>query len=215
MNPLDKVKEVRARSNVSLSACKRAITMTNGDVEQALALLKKEGLLKAADKAGRIATQGKLHSYIHGGGSKAALVEINCETDFAAKSTEFAEFCELVGLQIVGMSPTYLSQADVPNRVLGEQLETFFHQTPTDKPDAIRAKIADGKLGKWYSEVCLLDQECAAQPGKTIEQLRVELIAKIGENVEVRRFVRWELGEGIEKKVEDYEVEVAKLIEEK
>lgn len=214
MNVLDLVKEIRNRTNASLSACKRAVEMSNGDVEAALKMLQKEGLIRAADRAGRIATNGRLHVYNHGDGSKVALVEINCETDFAAKSPDFIEFCEVVALQIVGMSPLYVRADDIPSSVQSEQASIF---TETSKksgiPEARLVTVVAGKLRKWTSEVCLMDQESCVKPGKTIEQLRVELVAKCGENVKVRRFERWEIGEGLEKRPEqDLAAEVQKLI---
>lgn len=214
---IELVKEVRNRSGVSMSACKRVLEQTDGDVEKALEALKKEGLLRAADRAGRIATQGKLAVYNHNG-SKTALAEINCETDFCAKSPDFNAFCEAVTLQIVGVSPIYVSAKDIPPGVLAKQREIFeaqLRETPTPgtlgaliekkPPEAAWPKIIDGKLKKWTVEVCLMEQESVVTPGKTIEQLRIELVAKCGENIVVRRFVRWEIGEGLgTKPVEDY-----------
>lgn len=209
---IDLVKELRARTGVSLSVCRRLVEQTDGDLEAAIVALKKQGEIKAADKGGRLATQGKIHTYVHGGGSKVALVEINCETDFAARSPDFQEFCELVGMQIVGMSPTYVSRSDVPEKIRFDQEEVFAVSSKTVGMSPERLdKIVEGKLRKWLSEICLLEQDCAAAPGKTIEQLRTELVTKIGENVTVRRFVRWEVGEGLEKKSENYLEEVAKL----
>lgn len=209
---IELVKQLRNRTNVSMSACKDALTESGGDVEAAIELLKKRGMVKAVDKAGRLASQGKLHVYLHGGGSKAALVEVNCETDFAAKSQEFVDFCELVGMQIVGMSPQYVSREHIPNEVVAQQSAVLFSQTPENKPAEFRAKISAGKLQKWMDEVCLLHQECAAVPGKTIEQLRTELVGKIGENVSIRRFVRWEVGEGLGFKTDNFAIEVEKLV---
>jgi elongation factor Ts len=195
-----------------MSACKRAIEMSNGDVEAALVQLQKEGLIKAADRAGRIATNGRLHVYNHGG-SKIAIVEVNCETDFNAKSPDFIEFCETVAMQIVGMSPQYVRAEDIPSRTQAEQAAIFADASKAaGVPDSRLATIVENKLRAWVKEVCLMDQKCAAIPEKTIEQLRIELIAKCGENVNVRRFVRWEVGEGLEKRPEqDLAAEVRKL----
>ena len=202
MNILDLVKEVRNRSGASMSVCKRVVEQSNGDVEKALEMLQKQGVIKAADRAGRIATNGRIGIYEHAHGSKVCLVEVNCETDFAAKSSEFQEFCEAVAMQVVGMSPQYVRPDDIPPAVLSKQRVIFMEATQTrsepELPAERVAKIVDGKLRKWVSEVCLMEQPCAANPEKTMEQLRIDLIAKCGENVTVRRFVRWEVGEGLQ-----------------
>lgn len=205
MSNIDLVKEVRNRSGASMSLCKRVLEQSDNDVEKALEALKKQGVIRAADRAGRIATEGKLAVYNHNG-AKTALAEINCETDFCAKSPDFLAFCDAVTLQIVGMSPAYVDVKDIPSSAFAQQKEIFEAVLREEKkPEIAWPKIIEGKLKKWQTEVCLMVQESVVHPGKTIEQLRVELVAKCGENVVVRRFVRWEIGEGLDAKpVEDY-----------
>lgn len=210
---LEQVKEVRNRSSVGMAECKSALEEAAGDVDKALEVLQKRGLLRAASRAGRIAAQGKIGTYVHGDGSKVCMVEVNCETDFAAKSPTFKEFCENVAMQIVGMSPVYVQRTDVPEAQIAKQREIFEAQLRKEgKPEQAVAKIVEGKLNKWLTEVCLLEQESVTSPKKTVDQVRAELVAQLGENVTIRRFTRWEVGEGIEKPVkEDYASEVAKL----
>lgn len=197
MATLEQIKEVRARSGVGMDACRKALDEAAGDVEKALELLQKRGMIKAAERAGRIATEGKVVTYIHGGGSKVAVVEVNCETDFSARTTEFQQFCEEVAMHIVAAAPRFLTRADVGEAVNLHHRSIFMNQVPQNKFGTALEKILEGKMNKWYQEVCLLDQESVVQPGKTIDQLRVELGAKLGENVTIRRFIRWEVGEGL------------------
>ena len=197
MATIDKVREVRARSGVGLDTCKKALDAVGDDVEQALVWLQKQGAIKGADRSGRIATEGRVFTYVHGGGSKVAVVEINCETDFAAKSSEFVAFGDHVAMHIIAATPTFRTRDDVNGAVRSYHRSIFLEQVPEDKPAAVREKIIEGKLDKWLSEVCLMDQESAIEPGKTIEQLRVALVAQLGENVTIRRYLRWEVGEGV------------------
>jgi elongation factor Ts len=197
MATLEQIKEVRTRSGVGMDACRKALEESAGDVEKALELLQKRGMVKATERAGRIATEGKVVTYVHGGGAKVAVVEVNCETDFSARTSEFQAFCDEVAMHIVAAAPRFLSKEEVPGDVHHSQHAIFAEQIPTGKPEAATAKILQGKFSKWYQEVCLLDQESVVQPGKTIDQLRTELGAKIGENVTIRRFIRWEVGEGL------------------
>lgn len=198
MATLEQIKEVRARSGVGLDSCRSALDEAEGDIEMALEILKRRGAIKAADRAGRLATEGRVFTYVHGGASKVVgVVEINCETDFAAKSDAFLGFGQVVAMQVVASAPLALSEAGLEPATVATQARVFLDQVPAGVPEDKRGKILEGKFKKWYSEVCLHDQESVVVPGKTIEQLRIELVAKIGENVTVRRFVRWEVGEGI------------------
>jgi len=197
MATLEQIKEVRARSGVGMDACRKALEESGGDVEGALELLKKRGVIKAAERAGRLATEGKVVPYNHSDGKIVAVVEINCETDFAAKSEDFKQFADLVLMQITAAAPLAVREQQVPLDVWEAQRAVFLSQIPADAPEDRKAKILAGKYTKWCSEVCLLDQESVVVPGKTIEQLRVELGAKLGENVTIRRFIRWEVGEGL------------------
>ena len=188
---LHKVKELRDKTNISLSACKKAIEDTNGDVDAAIVLLQKRGAIKAGEKSGRATNEGRVHSYIHSG-RIGVLVEINCETDFASNSDEFKEFCEQVGLQIAAMKPDFVSE---PTEEEVEKMsDIFIAQVPKGKPDNIREKIMQGKLNKWKKEVCLMSQQSVIVEGKTIEDLRTDLIGKMGENISVRRFECYEVG---------------------
>lgn len=206
------VKEVRERSGAGMMDCKNALVEAGGDVEKALEIIQKKGLAKAVKKAGRVANEGMVHSYIHAGGRIGVLLEVNCETDFASRNSDFKAFVEDLAMQIAGMNAQYVRKEEIPESVIAKQKEIFEAQLKEEgKPQQAWPKIMEGKVNKWATEICLIDQESFTTPGKTIEQLRSDLVAKIGENITIRRFVRWELGEGIEKKKEDYAAEVAKL----
>jgi elongation factor Ts len=206
------VKEVRERSGAGMMDCKNALVEAGGDVEKALEIIQKKGLAKAVKKAGRVANEGMVHSYIHAGGRIGVLLEVNCETDFASRNSDFRAFVEDLAMQIAGMNAQFVRKEEIPEATLAKQKEIFEAQLKEEgKPQQAWPKIMEGKVNKWATEICLIDQESFTQPGKTIEQLRSDLVAKIGENITIRRFVRWELGEGIEKKKEDYAAEVAKL----
>jgi elongation factor Ts len=206
------VKEVRERSGAGMSDCRSALVEANGDVEKALEIIQKKGLAKAVKKAGRVASEGLVHAYIHAGGRLGVLVEINCETDFVSRNGDFKQFCEETAMQIAAMNAQYVRREEIPESAIAKQKEIFEAQLKEEgKPEQAWPKIMEGKVTKWATEICLLDQESIIHAGKTIEQVRAELVAKIGENINVRRFVRWELGEGIEKKKEDFSAEVAKM----
>lgn len=199
---LEKIKEIRARSGVGMDACRKALEEAAGDVEAALQLLQKRGMIRAAERAGRIATEGKVVTYVHGAGSKVAVVEVNCETDFSARTAEFQQFCEEVAMHIVASAPRFVRREEIPGDVLSDQQNIFSAQIVAGAankktPESALAKILEGKFNKWYQEVCLVEQESVVQPGKTIDQLRTDLGAKLGENVTIRRFIRWEVGEGL------------------
>jgi len=206
------VKEVRERSGAGMMDCKNALVEAAGDVEKALEIIQKKGLAKAVKKAGRVASEGIIQSYIHAGGRIGVLLEVNCETDFVSRNEDFKKFCDDIAMQIAGMNAQYVRKEEIPESAIAKQKEIFEAQLKEEgKPQQAWPKIMEGKVAKWASEICLVDQESFTNPGKTIEQLRSELVAKIGENITIRRFVRWELGEGIEKKKEDYAAEVAKM----
>ena len=213
------IKDLRERTGAGMADCKKALVETDGDSEKAIDYLRKKGLAKAAKKAGREATEGLVSSYIHGGGRIGVLVEINCETDFVARNEDFVAFTREVAMQIAAMNPLYVRKEEVPQDVIAREREVRIEQSKQDpknagKPEQVLGKIVDGQITKWLKEIVLLDQSFVKDQDKTIEQIQQELIAKIGENINVRRFVRWELGEGIEKKKEDYAAEVAKLASE-
>jgi elongation factor Ts len=189
--------------------CKTALKETDGEMEKAVAYLRTKGLSKAAKKAGRIATEGAIVSYVHSG-RVGVLLEVNCETDFVGKLDDFQTFCHDVCLQIAAMNPLAVDREGVnPERLEAER--AILRQTALNsgKPEKIVDKIVDGQIAKYYSDNVLLEQKFVKDDKKTIEEVQRELVAKIGENVKIRRFVRYELGEGLEKKQEDFAAEVA------
>lgn len=193
---LNKIKELRDRTSISLAKCKQAIESSSGDIEQALVWLQKQGLTDSSKKAGRSANEGLIHSYIHMG-KVGVLLEVNCETDFASRSEHFKKFVDNVALQIAAMSPEFISKEDVNEELIIEQKEIFTAQMYNGgklKPQNILDKMLAGKLDKWYSDICLLNQHSVMDSTKTIEQMRVELVSQLGENVIIKRFTRWEIG---------------------
>jgi elongation factor Ts len=209
------IKDLRERTGAGMADCKKALTETSGDMDKAIDYLRAKGLAKAAKKAGREATEGLVTSYIHAGGRIGVLVEINCETDFVARNEDFIAFTRDVAMQIAAMAPQYVRKEEVPAAAVEHEKSVLVAKAKEDpknanKPEQVLAKITEGQVTKWLKEICLLDQAFVKNPDKTIDQLQQELIAKIGENIKIRRFVRFELGEGLEKKKEDFAAEVAK-----
>ena len=209
------IKEVRERTGAGMADCKKALTEVSGDMDKAIDYLRAKGLAKAAKKAGREATEGLVVSYIHGGGRIGVLVEVNCETDFVARNEDFIGFTRDVAMQIAAMAPQYVRKEEVPASAIDHEKSVLVAKAKEDpknanKPEPVLAKITEGQVSKWMKEICLLDQPFVKNPDKTIDQLQQELIAKIGENIKIRRFVRFELGEGLEKKKDDFAAEVAK-----
>jgi elongation factor Ts len=181
--------------------CKKALAEAGGDIDKAVNLLREKGLAAAAKKAGRVAADGVVSSYIHGDGRIGVLVEVNCETDFVAKTDEFKELVKDIAMQIAAAKPEYVRREDVPESVIEKEKEILKAQALNEgKPEHIVEKMVQGRIEKYYKEICLLDQPFIKNPDITVQQLVNEKIAKIGENIVVRRFVRFELGEGIEKK---------------
>ncbi|WP_054956103.1 translation elongation factor Ts [Paenibacillus dakarensis] len=203
------VKELRERTGAGMLDCKKALDETNGDIDKAIALLREKGLSAAASKAGRIATEGVVESYIHGGGRIGVLVEINCETDFVGKTDQFKEFARDIAMHIAAASPKYVRREEVPADELEKEKEILKAQALNEgKPEKIVEKMVEGRINKYYEEYCLLDQSFVKDPDKTISALLNEKISTIGENISIRRFVRYELGEGLEKKVDNFVEEV-------
>jgi elongation factor Ts len=206
----EKVNELRQKTGAGMLDCKKALTETAGDIEKAVDSLRKRGLAAAAKKAGRIAAEGVVSSYIHGGGTVGVLVEINCETDFVAKTEQFQNFVKDVCLHIAAQKPAYLTADEIPADVIAREKAIAMDKAKeAGKPTNILEKIAEGSIKKYYQEVCLMEQGFVKDPDKTMTALVTETVAKIGENVKIRRFVRWELGEGLEKKSADFAAEVA------
>lgn len=211
---MDQIKELRERTGAGVMDCKRILAETDGDIEKAVVDLQKKGLAKAAKKAGRIAAEGMVYSYIHPGSKIGVLVEVNCETDFVAKNDDFKEFVDDVSMQIAAMSPRYVTTDEISETDRVTQREIFVGQAiESGKPAEIAEKMVEGRMAKWAKEVCLYDQIFIKNSEKTINQLRTELVAKTGENIAIRRFVRYELGEGIEKKKQDLAAEVQAELE--
>jgi len=207
------VKELRERTGAGMMDCKKALTETVGDIDKAIDFLREKGLAAAAKKAGRIAAEGLVYSYIHGGGRIGVLVEVNCETDFVAKTEQFQTLVKDVAMHIAAANPVYLTREQVPTTELDHEKEVLSEQARNEgKPEKIIEKMVSGRIEKYYKEVCLLDQPFVKDPDKTISQLVTESIAKIGENISVRRFARYQLGEGIEKKKEDFAAEVMSFV---
>ena len=207
------VKELRESTGAGMMDCKKALVETDGNMEKAVEALRKRGLASAAKKAGRIASEGLVEAYIHGGGRIGVMVEINIETDFAAKNQEFKDFCHDVAMQIAAHSPLYVRREDVPAEVIDKEREILKALAMKEgKPEAIAEKMVVGRIEKYFADVCLLEQAFIKDPDKTVEQVLKEKIAKIGENMNIRRFVRFERGEGLAKKEENFAEEVAKQI---
>ena len=205
------VKDLREQTGAGMMDCKRALGETNGDFAAAKDLLHKKNKALVDKKAGRIAAEGVVHSYIHSG-RIGVLVEVNTETDFAAKNTDFLQFTKDVAMHIAAAKPFYLNKDEVPAAELSKQKEIFAAQVrETGKPEQIIPKIVEGKIAKWYGDACLLDQVWVRDEvkTKTIKELQDDLTGKIGEKISIRRFVRFEVGEGIEKKKDDFAAEVA------
>jgi elongation factor Ts len=203
------VKQLRERTGAPMMDCKSALGESQGDVEKAVDVLRKKGLAAAAKKAGRITAEGVVSSYIHAGGKIGVLVEVNCETDFVARTEGFLELVKDIAMHIAAADPKFVGREEVTSEVLERERAIFSEQAlASGKPPAVVEKIVSGKLEKYYSEFVLLEQPFVKDPDKTINQLIAERVGKIGENIKVRRFARYKLGEGIEKRVDDFAAEV-------
>ncbi|AOT68249.1 translation elongation factor Ts [Geosporobacter ferrireducens] len=206
------VKELREKTGAGMMDCKGALQESNGNMDKAVEILREKGLAKAAKKSGRIAAEGLVESYIHGG-RIGVLVEVNSETDFVAKNEEFKKFVKDVAMQIAASNPQYIRREEIAEDVINKEREILRVQALNEgKPEKIVDKMVDGRIEKFFKEVCLLEQPFIRDPEITIQDLLNEKIAKIGENLSIRRFVRFEVGEGIEKKEENFAEEVAKQI---
>lgn len=193
------VKELRVLTGVGMMDCKKALIEAGGDIEKAKVLLREKGLSMAAKRAGRIAAQGMVESYVHLGGKVGVLVEVNCETDFVARNEDFRSFVKDICLQVAATNPSYLNREEVPEEVIEKEKEILSKQALAEgKPEKIVEKIVTGRIEKYFSENCLLEQAFIKDQDKTIKDLLTELIAKIGENIVIRRFVRFEMGEGLD-----------------
>jgi elongation factor Ts len=205
------IKDLRERTQAGMSDCKKALLECDGDMEKAIEYLRKKGVAQAAKKATRIASEGTIASYIHPGSRIAVLVEVNCETDFVSRNPDFQVFSRDVAMQICAMNPQYVSQEEIPAAVIEQEKAIRLEQARQQKkPEPVLQKIVEGQMGKWFKEVCLLDQAWVKDPDgkKDIRGLLTDLIGKIGENIKIRRFVRYEVGEGLAKRADDFVEEV-------
>lgn len=211
------VKQLREKTGAGMMECKNALVEAEGNEEKAIDILRKRGLASARKREGRIAAEGIVGSYIHMGGKVGVLVEVNCETDFVARGEEFQQLVKDVAMHIAAAEPRYVSQQDVPNEALEKEREIARAQARNDpknanKPDQVIDKIVEGRLHKFYEENVLMDQPFVKHPEKTISELVTEKVAKTGEKITIRRFTRYKMGEGLERRDEDFGGEVASLI---
>lgn len=205
------VAELRAKTNAGMMDCKKALVACDGDFDKAITWLREKGIAAAAKKQSRIASEGIVTSYIHMGGKIGVLVEINCETDFVAKTDDFQQIGHDIALQIAAASPKYVKIEDVPAGELEQEKEIFRNQSLNEgKPAQIVEKMVEGRVKKFYQEVCLLEQTFVKDPSMTISQYIQEKTAKIGEKISIRRFARFEMGEGLEKRNDNLAEEVEK-----
>ena len=208
------VKELRERTGAGMLDCKKMLIEANGDMDKAIDLLREKGLAAAAKKAGRIAAEGLVDSYIHMGGKIGVLVEVNCETDFVANTDRFKALCHDIAMHIAASKPEFLDKADVPTDNLEKEKEVLRAQALNEgKPEKIVERMVEGRIEKYYKEVCLMEQPFVKDPDKTIRDLISEATVAIGEKISVRRFVRFERGEGIEKRKDDFAAEIAANLE--
>ncbi len=208
------VKELRERTGAPMLQCKSALQETGGSIDDAIQLLRKKGLAAAAKKAGRTTTEGLVGSYIHAGGKIGVLIEVNCETDFVARTDDFQALVKDLAMHVAAAEPRFVRRQEVTQDVLEGEKEIYREQVRlSGKPEHLVDRIVDGKMGKFYSEAVLLEQPYIKNPDQKIEQMIAEKVAAIGENIQVRRFSRFRLGEGLEKKSDDFAAEVAAQVQ--
>lgn len=207
------IKELREKTGAGMMDCKKALVENGADMEKAIAWLRENGIMKAAKKSSRVAAEGVVQSYIHGGGRVGVLIEVNIETDFAAKNEDFLQFVRDCAMQVAALNPRWVSREEVSQDEMAKEREIIRNTALNEgKPEKIVDKIVDGKMSKFYEENCLMDMPFVKDDSKTVGQLQQELIAKIGENIKVRRFTRYAVGEGIEKEEADFASEVMNQI---
>jgi elongation factor Ts len=210
MGAAEDIKTLRERTGAGILDCKKALAETGGDLEKAIDWLRAKGISNAAKKSGRAATEGMVTSYIHAGGKIGVLLEVNCETDFVAMNEGFKALCHDLAMHIAAAGPEYVSKEDVPADAIAREREIQKQRVIEEgKPAAVADKIVEGRLGKFYEEQCLLEQKFVKDDSKTVREVLTDAVARIGENIKVRRFARFVLGEGLEKKQSDFASEVA------
>jgi elongation factor Ts len=210
------VKSLREKTGAGMMECKKALVEAEGSEERAIGILRERGLASAKKKEGRVAAEGVVGSYIHMGGRVGVLVEVNCETDFAARSAEFQQLVKDIAMHIAAAEPRFVSREEVSADTLDKEREIARAQAKNDpknanKPDQVIDKIVEGRLNKFFEEFVLLDQPFIKDPAKTVAELVTDKVAQIGESITIRRFARYKMGEGLEKRGDDFESEVAKL----
>ena len=211
------VKSLREKTGAGMVDCKNALVEANGDEAAAVEILRKKGVATAGKKAGRVTAEGVVGSYIHMGGKVGVMVEVNCESDFVARGEEFQQLVKDVAMHIAASDPRYVSRDEVPADVLDKEREILMDQLKNDpknagKPEDVLGKIIEGRLNKFYEDAVLLDQPFVKDPSKTVGELVTDKIASIKENITIRRFTRYKMGEGIEKKQDDFAAEVASMV---
>ena len=211
------VKQLREKTGAGMMECKNALTEAGGNEEQAIDILRKRGLASAKKREGRIAAEGSVGSYIHMGGKVGVLVELNCETDFVARGDEFQQLVKDIAMHVAAAEPRYVSREEVPAGVLDKEREIAKEQARNDpknanKPEQVIEKIVEGRINKFYEEAVLVDQPFVKDPAKTVGELVTEKAAKTGERIAVRRFTRYKMGEGLERRADDFGGEVASLV---
>ena len=195
---LEMVKDLRQRTGAGIVDCKTALQEAGGNIDAAIEFLRRKGLATAAKKAGRIATDGLVSSYIHAGGKMGVLLEVNCETDFVAKTEDFQTFVKNMAMQIAAANPAYIRREEVPAPVIEREKEIYRSQAlDSGKPEKVIDRIVEGKMERFYSEVCLLEQTYVKDSDLTVKEVLDAMIAKVGENISIRRFCRFQLGEGL------------------
>ena len=194
------VKDLREKTGAGMMDCKKALAEAAGNFEKAVDYLRQKGLATAARRAGKVASEGQIGSYVHAGGKLGVMVEVNCETDFVAKTDDFRAFAKDIAMHVAASNPLYIQRENVPPEALEREREIYRAQArEARKPEKIMEKIVEGKLEKFYGEVCLLEQPFVKDPDRTVQDLLNELIGKLGEKVEIRRFMRFQVGEGMAK----------------
>ncbi len=210
MSSMAEIKTLRARSGAGILDCKRALTESSGDLDAAMDWLRAKGISNAAKKSSRIASEGLVMSYIHANGKIGVLLEVNCETDFVALNDGFKGFVRDIAMHIAAAAPDYVSRDEVAEDVIAKERAVQLARTIEEgKPEAIAQKIVEGRMNKWFQDICLLEQKFVKDDERTIERFVQDTVATIGENIKVRRFSRYVLGEGLEKKSNDFVAEVA------
>jgi elongation factor Ts len=209
------VKELRDRTGVGMMDCKKALQETGGDLEEAVEYLREQGLAEASKKAGRVAAEGIVDAYVHIGGRVGVLLELNCETDFVARNDDFQELAHNIAMHIAAMGPEYVRRDDVPEQVVEREKEILRKQAlESGKPEHVVDQIVKGRLDKFFEQVCLLEQAYVKDTDMTVEDLIKQAVVTLGENIRIRRFVRYEVGEGLERREEDLGDEVAAMLQE-